>query len=82
MAQGAAPGASQESNRVPEDSVRQELSRVLSSHEFHSSKRSQDFIRYVVEHTLGGRTDLLKERTIGRVRSFLKAHVPMKAAAQ
>src|ERR1700728_499038 len=65
MAQGAAPGASQESNRVPEDSVRQELSRVLSSHEFHSSKRSQDFIRYVVEHTLGGRTDLLKERTIG-----------------
>jgi hypothetical protein len=24
----------------------------------------------------------LKERTIDRVRSFLKAHVPMKAAAQ
>src|SRR5277367_1523549 len=65
MAQGAAPGASQDSNRVPEDSVRQELNRVLSSHEFHSSKRSQDFIRYVVEHTLTGRADMLKERTIG-----------------
>jgi hypothetical protein len=65
MTHGAAPGASQDSNRVPEDSVRQELSRVLSSHEFHSSKRSQDFIRYVVEHTLTGRADMLKERTIG-----------------
>ncbi len=65
MTQGTAPGASHEKTRVPEDSVRQELSRVLASHEFHSSKRSQDFIRYVVENTLGGRTDLLKERTIG-----------------
>jgi hypothetical protein len=65
MTHGAAPGASQDSNRVPEDSVRQELNRVLSSHEFHSSKRSQDFIRYVVEHTLTGRADMLKERTIG-----------------
>jgi hypothetical protein len=65
MAQGAAPGASQHNHRVPEESVRQELSRVLSSHEFHSSKRSQDFIRYVVEHTLAGRAEMLKERTIG-----------------
>jgi hypothetical protein len=65
MTQGAAPGASQHNNRVSEESVRQELSRVLSSHEFHSSKRSQDFIRYVVEHTLAGRADILKERTIG-----------------
>jgi hypothetical protein len=65
MAQGAAPGASQDSNRVPVDSVRQELNRVLASHEFHSSKRSQDFIRYVVENTLTGRADMLKERTIG-----------------
>jgi hypothetical protein len=65
MAQGATPGASQQKDRVPEESVRQELNRVLSSHEFHSSKRSQDFIRYVVEHTLAGRADILKERTIG-----------------
>lgn len=65
MTHGATPGASQDSNRVPEDSVRQELSRVLASHEFHSSKRSQDFIRYVVEHTLTGRAGMLKERTIG-----------------
>ena len=64
MTHGAAPGASQDSNRVPEDSVRQELNRVLSSHEFHSSKRSQDFIRYVVEHTLTGRADMLKELSL------------------
>jgi hypothetical protein len=41
------------------------LNRVLASHEFHSSKRSQDFIRYVVEHTLAGQAGMLKERTIG-----------------
>lgn len=65
MTQGGAPGASEQNHRVPEESVRQELSRVLASHEFHSSKRSQDFMRYVVEHALSGRADLLKERTIG-----------------
>ncbi|HTW63912.1 MAG TPA: hypothetical protein VME17_04810 [Bryobacteraceae bacterium] len=65
MTQGSAPGASQQKNQVPEDSVRQELNRVLASHEFHTSKRSQDFMRYVVEHTLAGRAEMLKERTIG-----------------
>src|SRR5215469_8882966 len=65
MAQGSIPGASQGRGRVPEELVRQELNRLLSSPEFHSSKRSQDFIRYVVEHTLSGRADVLKERTIG-----------------
>ena len=65
MTQGGAPGASQQKDRVPEESVRQQLNRVLASHEFHSSKRSQDFIRYVVEHTLAGQADMLKERTIG-----------------
>jgi hypothetical protein len=51
--------------RVSEEAVREELSRVLSCHEFRLSKRSQDFVRYVVEHTLTGREDMLKERTIG-----------------
>jgi hypothetical protein len=50
---------------VPDEIVRQELNRVLGSHEFHASKRSQDFIRYVVENTLSGNADMLKERTIG-----------------
>jgi hypothetical protein len=57
MSQGSAP--------VAEERVREELSRVLASHEFRTSKRSQDFLRYVVDHTLAGHGDLLKERTIG-----------------
>ncbi|MGH9558167.1 MAG: hypothetical protein ACRD30_02940 [Bryobacteraceae bacterium] len=65
MAQVSIPGTSQQKGRVPDELVRQELNRILSSHEFHSSKRSQDFFRYVVEHTLDGNADLLKERTIG-----------------
>ncbi len=47
------------------DQVREELDRVLASHEFRSSKRSQEFLRFVTEHTLLGQTDALKERTIG-----------------
>jgi hypothetical protein len=50
---------------LPAERIREELNRVLSSHEFRSSKRSQDFLRYVVEHALAGDTDILKERTIG-----------------
>ena len=72
MVQGQAPGEGQtkapagpQPGRVSEEAVREELARVLSCHEFRSSKRSQEFLRYVVEHTLSGRTDMLKERTIG-----------------
>lgn len=50
---------------LAEDAIREELNRVLTSHEFRSSKRSQDFLRYVVENTLSGHADVLKERTIG-----------------
>jgi hypothetical protein len=37
----------------------------LQSHGFRASRRSQDFLRYVVERTLEGQADSLKERTIG-----------------
>lgn len=53
------------SSRLPEAVVREELDRVLSSHEFRTSRRSQEFLRYVVDHALRGEADLLKERTIG-----------------
>jgi hypothetical protein len=59
-----APGGEQAAS-VTEEQVREELSRALASHEFRSSKRSQDFLRYVVENTLQGHGDMLKERTIG-----------------
>ncbi len=45
--------------------IREELERVLASPEFRASRRSQDFLKYVVEHALNGQADLLKERTIG-----------------
>ncbi len=68
QASGSAPAKGPEqrqSAQVSEEMVREELNRVLASHEFRSSKRSQDFLRYVVEHTLNGQADMLKERTIG-----------------
>ncbi|HEY9141159.1 MAG TPA: hypothetical protein VIN93_09720 [Bryobacteraceae bacterium] len=72
MGEGETPGVSHAKGpeehrpvRVTPDSVREELERVLASHEFRSSKRSQEFLRYVIENTLSGHGDLLKERTIG-----------------
>jgi len=63
MAEEPNPGFSQGTG-APEGAVREELSRVLASREFRSSRRSQEFLRYVVECTLGGHADSLKERTI------------------
>ncbi len=70
MAQGQiprlSPGTEPASlHPVPADTIREQLKRVLASHEFRSTKRSQDFLRYVVENTLEGHADSLKERTIG-----------------
>ncbi len=48
-----------------EEAIRGELARVLNSHEFRASKRSQEFLRYVVERTLSGEASRLKERNIG-----------------
>ena len=47
------------------DEVREALNRVLASSEFRASQRACDFLRYVVEATLKGGADRLKERTIG-----------------
>src|SRR5579884_1735032 len=45
--------------------VREALARILNSQEFRSSHRSKEFLKYVVENTLEGRGETLKERTIG-----------------
>lgn len=42
-----------------------ELERILQSPHFRTSRRSQQFLRYVVEQTLDGHEDRLKERAIG-----------------
>jgi hypothetical protein len=69
MSQGQTPATrspeGESGARPAEQQVREELTRVLASPEFRSSKRSQDFLRFVVEHALRGDADILKERTIG-----------------
>lgn len=45
--------------------VRDQLYRILASPLFSHSKRYPRFLRYVVEKTLEGRSDELKERTLG-----------------
>src|SRR5580700_2374371 len=64
-----------ELSSVPHDSgdvegrleVEAELDRILHSPGFRTSKRSQEFLRYIVITTLDGRLDDLKERVIGHV---------------
>src|SRR5580658_1049815 len=50
---------------IPEVLARAALNQVLQSQGFRASRRSQEFLRYVVERTLEGQADTLKERTIG-----------------
>ena len=47
------------------DSVLAELERVLESPVFESAGRSRTLLKFVVEETLNGRADRLKEYTIG-----------------
>ncbi len=44
--------------------VHSELARVLGGEALRTSQRSQEFLRYVVERTLHGEADLIKERNI------------------
>ena len=52
-------------SKITAAEIRAALNRVLQSPEFRASRRSQDFLRYVVERSLEGQADSLKERTIG-----------------
>ena len=47
------------------EAVVEELERVCGSEHFRTSKRSCEFLRYIVTVTLDGRVDSLKERSIG-----------------
>jgi hypothetical protein len=47
------------------DAVLLELQEVLASSHFSNSKRYPALLRYIVEKTLAGESDLLKERTLG-----------------
>jgi len=45
--------------------VEQQLERILENRHFNHSRRFPAFLRFVVQKTLAGSTDLLKERTLG-----------------
>jgi hypothetical protein len=48
-----------------EQAVHAELTRLLESVSFRSSKRCREFLEYIVEHTIKGPSGTLKERSIG-----------------
>src|SRR5205085_6357892 len=48
-----------------EQAVLTELSHVLESAAFRTSKRCRDFLTYIVKHTISGPQVTLKERSIG-----------------
>jgi hypothetical protein len=54
------------SQREPHaDEVREQLGRLLANHFFSQSKRFPAFLRFVVEQTLAGDSENIKERTLG-----------------
>ena len=67
----APPGARPVLGLEPE-TIRSQLAQILASPEFRSSQRCQEFLRFVVEQSLAGHADSLKERTIG-VEAFGRA---------
>jgi hypothetical protein len=50
---------------VSRQDVQAELDRVLASSAFKGSRRSSDFLRFVVDSSLSGHPESIKERTIG-----------------
>ncbi len=70
--QGSAPSQSKHTPRhdVPASAelkreVLKELEFLLNSPDFHSSQRAQRLLRYLVEYSLAGNAERIKERTIG-----------------
>ncbi len=58
-------GRSMASSKHSDKQVRQQLDRVLSSATFQPVDRLKRFVRFVVQETLAGRSDQLKEYTVG-----------------
>src|ERR1700735_4806479 len=65
MAEANQSGDSSELSAIQVQSIRRELELIVSSNGFAGSKRCQEFLRLIVERTLAGQFDLLRERMIG-----------------
>ena len=57
---------------LEQEAIRSQLAEILASPEFRASQRCQEFLRFVVEQSLAGHANCLKERTIG-VEAFGRA---------
>jgi hypothetical protein len=55
----------QPQTRQEQEAILRELHEILASPHFCNSKRYPALLKYIVENTLAGKSDLLKERTIG-----------------
>ncbi len=51
---------------IPADNIRAQVRRIVDSGEFEKSDRLKDYLNYVVEETLSGRSAFLKGFTIAR----------------
>ena len=51
--------------RLAREAVRAQLQRILDSPAFEASERRRRFLRYIVEESLAGRADQIKEYSVG-----------------
>jgi hypothetical protein len=61
--------AAEKMSQAEQDAVRLQLERLLETHHFKNSRRYPALLRFIVEETLAGRGEYLKERLLG-VRVF------------
>src|SRR5271165_5249311 len=61
----ASPNAWHPQTKEEREAILRELKKVLASPQFSSSKRYPALLQYIVEKTLDGKSDHLKERTLG-----------------
>src|SRR5215211_3428090 len=54
-----------DSGAVSSEEVHASLERLLASATFRGAERSRQLLRFIVEHTLEGRADRLKDYTLG-----------------
>src|SRR5216684_8079989 len=55
----------QPSNEAERVAIREQLEKLLLTSHFSASRRYPSFLRFVLQHTLAGESELLKERTLG-----------------
>ena len=80
-ARTAEPNPIETRGNISPDSVRRQLQRVLTSPGFSRSERLGSFLRFVVEETLHGRPEQLKETVIGTEVYGKKADYDPKSTA-